>query len=709
MQIFSHSSLNVQIRINADGTLRYAGVPPLYSNTTGSSIGELDANQLVMVSFIFNDKLEFSINGHWEQSTAGMTIGGRSVYNQIGTISSSTNRFNGKMGELIIMDSKQATDRQNVEAYLAHKWGLVYQLPPSHPGYKDVLLTAASFDYETNASTYNIHVRATANGSVQNEKKYKILLSNVVEDLDEDGIEDHYDLDDDGDGFPDLIEIAYPSDPRDPSSHANVAPNELNASGSLTISEDVSVGTLVTTLSASDPDGDQNLTYDIAQSVEQLGPVLWLDANHPSASSAVWEDQSLYRKDAIRYHSPTVVKNVQNGLSVMRYETNETTPDYHEWDSINNIRTVVAVLKRDSGSILSNSGDHHFWSASTKMLHWGNAHVYLREGISRLNGLALDATITDCPNSKFFLLSFVPTGNVSATRIGRDRSQTNLNYHFDGDYGELLLFDKGLEGIDLLSVEHYLAQKWGLMGNLNSTHPYKDANHTSVAEHLSIDGNGILRLAQPLDYETDANYSILASVTDPSGYSFYKSCTLTVGDVFEDLDGDNIADHLDMDMDGDGLSNADEMVGYSDPRDENSTNLPPTNIQENNTLTVSENLPSGTVISHFNGSDPNGNHTLSYLLFEGSSLPKPSTVYLRDSLLAYFPFDEINGTIAHNFDTDGSDANLLNGAEFVTNEKKFGRSALYLPWNMQKAQARIEKPVELGKDNQSDPYSISVW
>ena len=47
---------------------------------------------------------------------------------------------------------------------------------------------------------------------------------NVIEDLDEDGIEDFYDSDDDGDGFSDAEEIAYGSDPRDPDSVANTAP-----------------------------------------------------------------------------------------------------------------------------------------------------------------------------------------------------------------------------------------------------------------------------------------------------------------------------------------------------------------------------------------------------------------------------------------------------------------------------------------------------
>jgi hypothetical protein len=85
----------------------------------------------------------------------------------------------------------------------------------------------------------------------------------LVEDLDGDGIEDHYDLDDDGDGFSDLIEIAYPSDPRDPDSLANVAPHLINFTGDLSVPENLQVGSQVTTFSASDDDGDSNFTYSI--------------------------------------------------------------------------------------------------------------------------------------------------------------------------------------------------------------------------------------------------------------------------------------------------------------------------------------------------------------------------------------------------------------------------------------------------------------
>ena len=46
----------------------------------------------------------------------------------------------------------------------------------------------------------------------------------MFEDLDGDGTEDHLDEDEDGDGFSNIIELAYPSDPRDPNSVANTAP-----------------------------------------------------------------------------------------------------------------------------------------------------------------------------------------------------------------------------------------------------------------------------------------------------------------------------------------------------------------------------------------------------------------------------------------------------------------------------------------------------
>ena len=75
--------------------------------------------------------------------------------------------------------------------------------------------------------------------------------------MDGDGIEDAYDEDDDGDGFSDEDEIAYPSDPRDPNSVANTAPTNLRIIGDLSIHENQPIGTIVGHFSADDADGDE--------------------------------------------------------------------------------------------------------------------------------------------------------------------------------------------------------------------------------------------------------------------------------------------------------------------------------------------------------------------------------------------------------------------------------------------------------------------
>ena len=83
--------------------------------------------------------------------------------------------------------------------------------------------------------------------------------------------------------------------------------------------------------------------------------------------------------------------------------------------------------------------------------------------------------------------------------------------------------------------------------------------------------------------------------------------TVTLQDVFEDLDGDGTEDHLDNDMDGDGFTNAEEAAYGSDPRDGNSVaNTPPTALTLDN-LQILENQPIGSVVGKFTVVDPDPN------------------------------------------------------------------------------------------------------
>ena len=63
------------------------------------------------------------------------------------------------------------------------------------------------------------------------DRSFTINLLNIVEDNDQDGVEDHYDPDDDNDGFSDLDELSYGSDPFDSKSVANAAPDSLDLNG----------------------------------------------------------------------------------------------------------------------------------------------------------------------------------------------------------------------------------------------------------------------------------------------------------------------------------------------------------------------------------------------------------------------------------------------------------------------------------------------
>ncbi|MBT3666767.1 MAG: hypothetical protein HN548_04745, partial [Opitutae bacterium] len=125
------------------------------------------------------------------------------------------------------------------------------------------LKTAVPFDYETNATSYGIRVQVRDEHNATMEDNFSIILNNIIEDLDGDGIEDYYDSDDDGDGFSDAEEITYGSDPRDPNSLANTSPSDLNSTTLLTIAENKPVGTIVGYFNATDPDNNALLTYHL--------------------------------------------------------------------------------------------------------------------------------------------------------------------------------------------------------------------------------------------------------------------------------------------------------------------------------------------------------------------------------------------------------------------------------------------------------------
>ena len=160
------------------------------------------------------------------------------------------------------------------------------------------LRTTATFDYETNATALHIRVKATDEHNASLAKAFVINVTNVVEDLDGDGIEDHADPNDDGDGFSDAEEIAYGSDPRNNQSVANQAPTAIDLNGT-SVAENQTSGTIVGEFNATDPDANATITLAFADANgSQHNNLFSIDANGSLRTTATFD----YETNATALH-----------------------------------------------------------------------------------------------------------------------------------------------------------------------------------------------------------------------------------------------------------------------------------------------------------------------------------------------------------------------------------------------------------------------
>ena len=116
--------------------------------------------------------------------------------------------------------------------------------------------------------------------------------------MDNDGVEDAYDTDIDGDGIPNDMEISNGSNPKD-SSSTNNPPNSISGTGSFTIPENSPAQSILGHFTSDDPDFNSSLTLSITPNYpEDLTPSIWLDADDhesiikKSGRVEQWRDKS---------------------------------------------------------------------------------------------------------------------------------------------------------------------------------------------------------------------------------------------------------------------------------------------------------------------------------------------------------------------------------------------------------------------------------
>jgi hypothetical protein len=123
-----------------------------------------------------------------------------------------------------------------------------------------------------------------------------------------------------------------------------------------------------------------------------------------------------------------------------------------------------------------------------------------------------------------------------------------------------------------------LGQFVGADPNSNTQFGYElisvfDANDSSLLleNAFQVASNGTLRSLRSFDYEVDPRKYILdVRVNDQFGGSFSRSFTAYVRNMVEDLDGDGVEDHFDIDDDGDGFEDSVEVAYGHDPDDNQS-------------------------------------------------------------------------------------------------------------------------------------------
>ena len=103
----------------------------------------------------------------------------------------------------------------------------------------------SDFDFESDQN-HSIRVLVTDDHGISIIRNLIVSVSNAIEDLDGDGIEDHLDTDLDGDGLSNLLEQANGSNPADFNS-LNLAPSSITAFGSFTLPENEPAATLLVT------------------------------------------------------------------------------------------------------------------------------------------------------------------------------------------------------------------------------------------------------------------------------------------------------------------------------------------------------------------------------------------------------------------------------------------------------------------------------
>jgi len=246
---------------------------------------------------------------------------------------------------------------------------------------------------------------------------------------------------------------------------------------------------------------------------------LWLDATDPNATGippqitstiTSWKDKSTNRLSGTAVNLPMFQKSILNGLPVIRFNG---TNQYINFGNVLNLGTnalsvfMVTKFAINAGNQVGMIGKASYRGNPGR---WAMVYDTVAAGP---NGVGIDFFIDDTnqaltgfvsnPNLQYNIFCGINTRTTSNTlysngsfasrqtfsATANNLSNTDPLYvasypdgtgsgpqaglYMNGDIAEILVYFANLSDAQRQQVEGYLAWKWGLQGNLPTTHPYK--------------------------------------------------------------------------------------------------------------------------------------------------------------------------------------------------------------------------------------------
>ncbi|MDA8859812.1 BspA family leucine-rich repeat surface protein, partial [bacterium] len=460
------------------------------------------------------------------------------------------------------------------------------------------LRSAAKLDYETDPSTYTITVQAKDEYNATTEANFTVTLEDEYEDLDGDQIEDHLDPDMDGDGYTNIEEFAYPSNPRDPNSVANFTPANLDFLAPLKVLENKKPGMPVGKLTNGDgSSGEGEFSYSL---IEGEGGTHneWF----------VLEPTGLLRAaQSFDYESDVSKYLIRVGANTPEGELVEQVFSVHLLDDPYENNPYAA--EQGTGASVageSNSSDYQQYGMIDPVAGWTDSNQ-TEHYAGNLGSSDVNMTIDDGLRI-YAALSFVENEPVGTL------------------IGQLLAYDR---------------DEWAVL-----TYAFTSGSGDQDNAWFNLDENGTLRTTRGFDFETEpSEYTVRVRVSDERNTFTEAEFSIYLLDEFEDLDADGIEDHLDDDIDGDGYPNDEETDYGSDPRDPTSlANRAPVDLNVSSLLAVFENQPVGTWVGEVISTDPDGD-LISYHLTGGGNNNSFFTLDQNGTLKTAIVFDyELNAS-----------------------------------------------------------------